>query len=150
VLKVVSADSLLFCTTSRTTSLSRGGTCIYFRIRIDSYSSDLPRRQRQFAGQRCPFGLPPVTIRVAGSLQRDGENVPSKPNSTIPRNAAHYPTRQTRGSKNTISVVSAIQQLDEDVELEKKSHNRHCWLPDLPLGELDFKRHAAPIWKSFC
>jgi hypothetical protein len=54
------------------------------------------------------------------------------------------------GAKNRKSVVNPFRQQDEDDELEKKSHNRRRWSHVFPLGELEFKRHTGPLWKSLC
>jgi len=32
--------------------------------------------------------------------------------------------------------------------LAKRSHNRRRWSHVFPAGEIEFKRHAGPIWKS--
>jgi hypothetical protein len=90
----------------------------------------------------------PTTVGV-GSPTR-WTNVPSMPVSTMPSNAAHNPRSRSRGSKNMKSVVNPFRQQDEDDELEKKSHNRRRWSHVFPLGELEFKRHAGPLWKSLC
>lgn len=61
---------------------------------------------------------------------------------------------RSRGSKhgasNKKSVVNPFRQQDEDDELAKKSHNRRRWSHVFPRGELEFKRHAGPMWKSLC
>ncbi len=32
--------------------------------------------------------------------------------------------------------------------LAERSHNRRRWSHVFPLGEIEFKRHAGPNWKS--
>jgi len=75
---------------------------------------------------------------------------PLKSPSFLTRNAKspHKGTRQnTKKKKN---VVNPFRQQDEDEELEKISHNRRRWSHVFPLGELEFKRHTGPLWKSLC
>lgn len=57
-------------------------------------------------------------------------------------------TRQS--NKKRKNVVNPFRQQDEDEELEKISHNRRRWSHVFPLGELEFKRHTGPLWKSLC
>jgi len=57
-------------------------------------------------------------------------------------------TRQS--TKKRKKVVNPFRQQDEDEELEKISHNRRRWSHVFPLGELEFKRHTGPLWKSLC
>jgi hypothetical protein len=53
-------------------------------------------------------------------------------------------TRRTRQKK----AFNPFRQQDEDEVLAKKSHNRRRWSHVFPLGEVEFKRHAGPNWKS--
>jgi hypothetical protein len=45
-------------------------------------------------------------------------------------------------------AFNPFRQQDEDEVLAKKSHNRRRWSHVFPLGEVEFKRHAGPNWKS--
>jgi hypothetical protein len=45
-------------------------------------------------------------------------------------------------------VCNPFRQSDEDEVLAKKSHNRRRWSHVFPAGEVEFKRHAGPIWNS--
>lgn len=81
-------------------------------------------------------------------------NMPSLPSALMLTSAALLPRSRSRaskhGAKNMKSVVNPFRQKDEDDELEKKSHNRRRWSHVFPLGELEFKRHTGPLWKSLC
>ena len=48
------------------------------------------------------------------------------------------------------SAFNPFRQRDEEEELAKKSHNRRRWSHVFPLGEVEFKRHSGPSWKSLC
>ena len=45
-------------------------------------------------------------------------------------------------------VFNPFRQADEDKVLAKRSHNRRRWSHVFPQGEIEFKRHAGPNWKS--
>jgi Vacuolar membrane-associated protein Iml1 len=45
-------------------------------------------------------------------------------------------------------AFNPFRQEDEEEVLAKKSHNRRRWSHVFPLGEVEFKRHAGPNWKS--
>jgi len=47
-------------------------------------------------------------------------------------------------------VLNPFRQQDEDDVLAKRTHNRRRWSHVFPLGEVEFKRHAGPNWKSLC
>ena len=44
--------------------------------------------------------------------------------------------------------MNPFKQQDEEAVLAEKSHNRRRWSHVFPLGEIEFKRHAGPNWKS--
>jgi hypothetical protein len=44
--------------------------------------------------------------------------------------------------------LNPFKQQDEEAVLAEKSHNRRRWSHVFPLGEIEFKRHAGPNWKS--
>jgi hypothetical protein len=79
------------------------------------------------------------------TLKRAGSKVAPKNNAR-----AHRGKGSRHDTKNRKSVVNPFRQQDEDDELEKKSHNRRRWSHVFSLGELEFKRHAGPLWKSLC
>lgn len=72
--------------------------------------------------------------------------------NAIPKSTSRSSRRREsrHDTKNRKSVVNPFRQQDEDDELEKKSHNRRRWSHVFSLGELEFKRHAGPLWKSLC
>lgn len=45
-------------------------------------------------------------------------------------------------------AFNPFRQSDEDEVLAKRSHNRRRWSHVYPEGEVEFKRHAGPIWNS--
>ena len=45
-------------------------------------------------------------------------------------------------------AFNPFRQADEDKVLAKRSHNRRRWSHVFPQGEIEFKRHAGPNWKS--
>jgi hypothetical protein len=45
-------------------------------------------------------------------------------------------------------AFNPFRQQDEEEVLAMKSHNRRRWSHVFPLGEVEFKRHAGPNWKS--
>lgn len=45
-------------------------------------------------------------------------------------------------------AFNPFRQSDEDEVLAKRSHNRRRWSHVFPAGEVEFKRHAGPIWNS--
>lgn len=45
-------------------------------------------------------------------------------------------------------AFNPFRQSDEDEVLAKRSHNRRRWSHVYPVGEVEFKRHAGPIWNS--
>jgi hypothetical protein len=45
-------------------------------------------------------------------------------------------------------AFNPFRQQDEDEVLAKKTHNRLRWTHVFPLGEIEFKRHAGPSYKS--
>uniref|UniRef100_A0A6V2K027 DEPDC5 C-terminal domain-containing protein n=4 Tax=Ditylum brightwellii TaxID=49249 RepID=A0A6V2K027_9STRA len=47
-------------------------------------------------------------------------------------------------------VLNPFRQADEEEVLAKRTHNRRRWSHVFPTGEVEFKRHAGPNWKSLC
>ena len=47
-------------------------------------------------------------------------------------------------------VLNPFRQQDEEEVLAKRTHNRRRWSHVFPPGEIEFKRHAGPNWKSLC
>lgn len=125
--------------------------------RISASINELPDGQKQSAAfshqnphslSRSPpkgktYGSPPKdnTIR----LRSDGGLA-----SPTPKSLQRMGTSQTR--TNTASrrkkMFNPFRQEDEDAVLAMKSHNRRRWSHVFPLGEVEFKRHAGPNWKS--
>jgi Vacuolar membrane-associated protein Iml1 len=57
-----------------------------------------------------------------------------------------YQTKQRKSRQK--KAFNPFRQEDEEEVLAKKSHNRRRWSHVFPLGEVEFKRHAGPNWKS--
>ena len=47
-------------------------------------------------------------------------------------------------------MLNPFRQDDEEYVLAKRNHNRRRWSHVFPPGEVEFKRHAGPNWKSLC
>jgi hypothetical protein len=57
-------------------------------------------------------------------------------------------TKKSHHSKRRSHTLNPFKQQDEEAVLAEKSHNRRRWSHVFPLGEIEFKRHAGPNWKS--
>ena len=66
--------------------------------------------------------------------------------SDSPSRLSISPRRSSRSRRKR--VLNPFRQEDEDEVLAQKSHNRRRWSHVFPLGEIEFKRHAGPSWKS--
>lgn len=65
------------------------------------------------------------------------------------RDQGHTRTQGSRAhNSRRKKAFNPFRQQDEDEVLAKKSHNRRRWSHVFPLGEVEFKRHAGPNWKS--
>jgi hypothetical protein len=58
------------------------------------------------------------------------------------------PSTRTNNASRRKKMFNPFRQQDEDEVLAMKSHNRRRWSHVFPLGEVEFKRHAGPNWKS--
>jgi hypothetical protein len=76
------------------------------------------------------------TRERSGSLIRPGSR--ESPHGSVKINIA------SRRKK----AFNPFRQSDEDEVLAKRSHNRRRWSHVYPDGEVEFKRHAGPIWNS--
>jgi hypothetical protein len=72
--------------------------------------------------------------------------------SSLPGQRSLGPRSSSQASKSRRNrqkkAFNPFRQQDEDEVLAKKSHNRRRWSHVFPLGEVEFKRHAGPNWKS--
>jgi hypothetical protein len=57
-------------------------------------------------------------------------------------------SKKTHHSRSRSRTLNPFKQQDEEAILAEKSHNRRRWSHVFPLGEIEFKRHAGPNWKS--
>ena len=60
----------------------------------------------------------------------------------------HLFSKKNLNSKRQAHTLNPFRQQDEEAVLAEKSHNRRRWSHVFPLGEIEFKRHAGPNWKS--
>lgn len=60
------------------------------------------------------------------------------------------PSVSTTHPRRKAWVLNPFRQQDEEEVLAKRTHNRRRWSHVFPLGEVEFKRHAGPNWKSLC
>ncbi|KAG7347429.1 vacuolar membrane-associated protein [Nitzschia inconspicua] len=63
------------------------------------------------------------------------------------RGSPHSSVKGTDGTRKQ-KAFNPFRQSDEDEVLAKRSHNRRRWSHVFPAGEVEFKRHAGPIWNS--
>jgi len=64
-----------------------------------------------------------------------------------PSKGAPPPSHHTRRKQ---WVLNPFRQEDEDDVLARRTHNSRRWSHVFPQGEIEFKRHAGPNWKSLC
>lgn len=58
--------------------------------------------------------------------------------------------KEAHQSRQKPWVLNPFRQQDEEDVLAKRTHNRRRWSHVFPPGEVEFKRHAGPNWKSLC
>ena len=63
------------------------------------------------------------------------------------RESPHGSVKTNMASRRK-KAFNPFRQSDEDEVLAKRSHNRRRWSHVYPEGEVEFKRHAGPIWNS--
>lgn len=127
------------------------GRSIGFRPSARAFGAKSDTRLR--AGTRS-LSVSPPTSKSIGSPPRDTfhrpkpsheERFQSKNNS--PHNGSQPPFRAGMASRKK-KMFNPFRQQDEEEVLAMKSHNRRRWSHVFPLGEIEFKRHAGPNWKS--
>jgi len=69
-------------------------------------------------------------------------------NNTAKRNERQAPRLSSTHRHSHKKAFNPFRQADEDRVLAKRSHNRRRWSHVFPKGEIEFKRHAGPNWKS--
>ena len=63
---------------------------------------------------------------------------------------SHRHRESSASHRHRKKVFNPFRQADEDKVLAKRSHNRRRWSHVFPQGEIEFKRHAGPVWRSLC
>jgi hypothetical protein len=97
-------------------------------------------------------GSPP-TMKKYGSPPKDRiMRMRSEPEMLVSIKQKGWQRGSTPHAKGVMSrrkkLFNPFRQQDEDDVLAMKSHNRRRWSHVFPLGEVEFKRHAGPNWKS--
>ena len=91
-----------------------------------------------------PYGSPPkdntIRLRSEGGFASPATRTWQQ-RGTTPQTRANTASRRKK-------MFNPFRQQDEDEVLAMKSHNRRRWSHVFPLGEVEFKRHAGPNWKS--
>lgn len=101
-------------------------------------------------------GSPPVGTGIAGGMRAPKKVMAS---TSPPRSKIRDRSGQRKGRESSSHSKQPLQsrrqkafnpfrQSDEDAVLAKRSHNRRRWSHVFPAGEVEFKRHAGPIWNS--
>eukprot|EP00980_Cylindrotheca_fusiformis_P010443 scaffold2322_cov135-Cylindrotheca_fusiformis.AAC.2 len=115
--------------------------------------ASLPRldqtRQRRMARS------PPLGAGILSSSRASKKTLATSPSRSNTRERSDQRHGRKTSSHNRQPVQSRIKkvfnpfrQSDEDAVLAKRSHNRRRWSHVFPVGEVEFKRHAGPIWNS--
>jgi hypothetical protein len=99
-------------------------------------------------GTRSFSVSPPSTRPVAGSPPKDKSFSYRSRRSQNIRQRGRSPPPRTSLSSRRKKAINPFRQQDEIEVLAQKSHNRRRWSHVFPLGEIEFKRHAGPNWKS--
>lgn len=99
-------------------------------------------RRSSATDRGVPMSPPKTGLGFPGSLKRE-HRIAGRDQGTT-RTQGNNRTHNSRRKK----AFNPFRQQDEDEVLAKKSHNRRRWSHVFPLGEVEFKRHAGPNWKS--
>lgn len=83
--------------------------------------------------------------RYGGSKHKGKGKSKSQRNQLV---AHTVPAPSPQDSRRKAWVLNPFRQEDEDEVLAKKTHNRRRWSHVFPPGEIEFKRHAGPNWRS--
>ena len=88
-------------------------------------------------------------IRVPSTRERK-----SKSKSKVRQFSSRKPSKSapppSQNSRRKQWVLNPFRQEDEDGVLATRTHNSRRWSHVFPKGEIEFKRHAGPNWKSLC
>ena len=105
------------------------------------------QRQSQTAKTGTLGGTKTPTTTV-GSPSRSGDAYRGNFAAKKTEKPGHHKTRETSHRHARKKVFNPFRQADEDKVLAKRSHNRRRWSHVFPKGDVEFKRHAGPNWKS--
>jgi hypothetical protein len=115
--------------------------------RLESASIDRSPEKLQL-GTRSFSVSPPSTQAVTGSPSKDKSFSYLSRRGQSTRQRGRSPPPRTSLSSRRKKAINPFRQQDEIEVLAQKSHNRRRWSHVFPLGEIEFKRHAGPNWKS--
>jgi len=102
---------------------------------------------------------PPTLKEITVPLSRteSKKRSPHRERKMVPKSKVqHTLTRAQRGpppshhNRRKQWVLNPFRQEDEEEVLAKRTHNSRRWSHVFPEGEIEFKRHAGPNWKSLC
>jgi len=93
------------------------------------------------------FGMSPPTKEKSWQHRARREQTASMKQRSTQRGRSPPKSRSNISSRKA-KVLNPFRQQDEVEVLAKKSHNRRRWSHVFPLGEVEFKRHSGPNWKS--
>jgi hypothetical protein len=96
-----------------------------------------------------------ITVPLANYESK--KRSPHRERKIVPKSKAQQTiTRVQRGpppshhNRRKQWVLNPFRQEDEEEVLAKRTHNSRRWSHVFPEGEIEFKRHAGPNWKSLC
>jgi hypothetical protein len=96
-------------------------------------------------------------ITVPLSKNESKKRSPHRERKVVPKSKLqHTVTRAHRGpppshhTRRKQWVLNPFRQEDEEEVLAKRTHNSRRWSHVFPEGEIEFKRHSGPNWKSLC
>jgi hypothetical protein len=93
--------------------------------------------------------LKPIIKSIAQSPPRfDPPRVGGTTRDRPGQRPAHTSSNKQHLGSRRKKAFNPFRQRDEDEVLAIRSHNRRRWSHVFPVGEIEFKRHAGPIWKS--
>ena len=90
------------------------------------------------------YGSPPKD----NTIRQSSDGGLASPASRTWQQRGITPPTRTNVTSRRKKMFNPFRQQDEDDVLAMKSHNRRRWSHVFPLGEVEFKRHAGPNWKS--
>lgn len=120
--------------------------------RIGDMRSDAQKRDGLQSHDSRSLSVSPPTSRRFGSPSKDKaarhQSINDLHSSGKTRHRVSTSPSRAGVASRRRKVFNPFRQQDEEEVLAMKSHNRRRWSHVFPLGEVEFKRHAGPNWKS--